>query len=186
MGGGRQRGGERARQVMHFVGLSDLCVGVCYYFCLYFHMSAVSVWLLPVASLSLCLMSFLPLSCYLDEDPLQPVTSDETVSVGGTVTLTCRVAESDNSSLQWSNTAQQTLYFGEKRGEREGQVQRDMGSLDKKSYESVNDATSSPTKYTQTQVACGRMSESIWSKSQAKSFFFGNWSQVTGCVKPSA
>ena len=51
-----------------------------------------------------------------DEDPLQPVTSDETVSAGGTVTLTCRVAENDNSSLQWSNTAQQTLYFGEKRG----------------------------------------------------------------------
>uniref|UniRef100_A0A3P8X3R9 Cell adhesion molecule 3 n=1 Tax=Cynoglossus semilaevis TaxID=244447 RepID=A0A3P8X3R9_CYNSE len=37
---------------------------------------------------------------------IYPVTSDETVSVGGTVTLTCRVAESDNSSLQWSNTAQ--------------------------------------------------------------------------------
>lgn len=52
------------------------------------------------------------------EDPLQPVTSDETVAVGGTVNLTCRVAESDNSSLQWSNTAQQTLYFGEKRGEK--------------------------------------------------------------------
>ncbi|KAF6724803.1 Cell adhesion molecule 3 [Oryzias melastigma] len=53
-----------------------------------------------------------------DEDPLQPVTSDETVPVGGTVTLTCRVAESDNSSLQWSNTAQQTLYFGGKRGKK--------------------------------------------------------------------
>ncbi|KAM3866172.1 cell adhesion molecule 3 [Diretmus argenteus] len=50
-----------------------------------------------------------------DDDPLQPVTSDETVPVGGTVTLTCRVAESDNSSLQWSNTLQQTLYFGGKR-----------------------------------------------------------------------
>lgn len=156
---------------MHFVGLSDLCVGVCYYFCLYFHMSAVSVWLLPVASLSLCLMSFLPLSRYLDEDPLQPVTSDETVSVGGTVTLTCRVAESDNSSLQWSNTAQQTLYFGEKRGERERRVQRDTGCGDQKSHESVSDATSSPTKYTQTHVACGRVTESIWSTSQAKSFF---------------
>lgn len=55
-------------------------------------------------------------SLHPDEDPLQPVTSDETVSAGGTVTLTCRVAENDNSSLQWSNTAQQTLYFGEKRG----------------------------------------------------------------------
>lgn len=55
-------------------------------------------------------------SLHPDEDPLQPVTSDETVSAGGTVTLTCRVAENDNSSLQWSNTAQQTLYFGDKRG----------------------------------------------------------------------
>lgn len=56
-------------------------------------------------------------SLHPDEDPLQPVTSDETVSAGGTVTLTCRVADNDNSSLQWSNTAQQTLYFGDKRGE---------------------------------------------------------------------
>ncbi|XP_028283921.1 cell adhesion molecule 3 isoform X3 [Parambassis ranga] len=59
----------------------------------------------------------------LDDDPLQPVTSDETVSVGGTVTLTCRVPESDNSSLQWSNTAQQTLYFGEKRALRDNRIQ---------------------------------------------------------------
>uniref|UniRef100_A0A3Q3B2X4 Cell adhesion molecule 3 n=1 Tax=Kryptolebias marmoratus TaxID=37003 RepID=A0A3Q3B2X4_KRYMA len=58
-----------------------------------------------------------------DDDPLQPVTSDETVSVGGTVTLTCRVAESDNSSLQWSNPAQQTLYFGEKRALRDIRIQ---------------------------------------------------------------
>ncbi|KAL6467897.1 hypothetical protein MHYP_G00235740, partial [Metynnis hypsauchen] len=58
-----------------------------------------------------------------DEDPFQPVTSDETVAVGGTVTLTCRVAESDNSSLQWSNTAQQTLYFGEKRALRDNRIQ---------------------------------------------------------------
>uniref|UniRef100_A0A8C6WX57 Cell adhesion molecule 3 n=1 Tax=Neogobius melanostomus TaxID=47308 RepID=A0A8C6WX57_9GOBI len=52
-----------------------------------------------------------------------PTTSDETVSVGGTVTLTCRVEESDNSSLQWSNTAQQTLYFGEKRALRDNRIQ---------------------------------------------------------------
>ncbi|KAM6918542.1 cell adhesion molecule 3 isoform 1-T1 [Xenentodon cancila] len=58
-----------------------------------------------------------------DDDRLQPVTSDETVSVGGTVTLTCRVAETDNSSLQWSNTAQQTLYFGEKRALRDNRIQ---------------------------------------------------------------
>ncbi|XP_034558888.1 cell adhesion molecule 3 isoform X2 [Notolabrus celidotus] len=58
-----------------------------------------------------------------DDDPLQPVTQDETVSAGGTVILTCRVAESDNSSLQWSNTAQQTLYFGEKRALRDNRIQ---------------------------------------------------------------
>uniref|UniRef100_A0A147B292 Cell adhesion molecule 3 n=1 Tax=Fundulus heteroclitus TaxID=8078 RepID=A0A147B292_FUNHE len=58
-----------------------------------------------------------------DEDPLQPMTSDQTVSVGGTVTLTCWVAETDNSSLQWSNTAQQTLYFGEKRALRDNRIQ---------------------------------------------------------------
>ncbi|MCJ8744998.1 hypothetical protein PDJAM_G00125260 [Pangasius djambal] len=59
----------------------------------------------------------------VDEDPFQPVTSDETVAEGGTVTLTCRVAETDNSSLQWSNTAQQTLYFGAKRALRDHRIQ---------------------------------------------------------------
>ncbi|KAG5841742.1 hypothetical protein ANANG_G00169990 [Anguilla anguilla] len=59
----------------------------------------------------------------MEDDPFQPVTTDETVSVGGTVTLTCRVMESDNSSLQWSNTAQQTLYFGDKRALRDNRIQ---------------------------------------------------------------
>uniref|UniRef100_A0A3Q3XK41 Ig-like domain-containing protein n=1 Tax=Mola mola TaxID=94237 RepID=A0A3Q3XK41_MOLML len=69
-------------------------------------------------------MTFLlPCLPYLEEDPLQPITSDETVSAGGTVTLTCQVAENDNSSLQWSNTAQQTLYFGEKRALRDNRIQ---------------------------------------------------------------
>lgn len=36
---------------------------------------------------------------------------------GGTVVLKCQVEDPDDSSLQWSNPAQQTLYFGEKRGE---------------------------------------------------------------------
>lgn len=79
--------------------------------------STADLSLLPLCLSILLFFSPLPFSCYLDDDPLQPVTSDETVSVGDTVTLTCRVTESDNSSLQWSNTAQQTLYFGEKRGE---------------------------------------------------------------------
>lgn len=46
----------------------------------------------------------------------QPWTSDETVVAGGTVVLKCQVREHEDSSLQWSNPAQQTLYFGEKRG----------------------------------------------------------------------
>lgn len=35
---------------------------------------------------------------------------------GGTVVLKCQVKDHEDSSLQWSNPAQQTLYFGEKRG----------------------------------------------------------------------
>ncbi|XP_063076612.1 cell adhesion molecule 3 [Engraulis encrasicolus] len=69
-------------------------------------------------------------SCYAngtevfdDEDRYQPVASDQTVSVGGTVILTCTVTETDNSSLQWSNTAQQTLYFGDKRALRDNRIQ---------------------------------------------------------------
>ncbi|KAJ8011542.1 hypothetical protein DPEC_G00059310 [Dallia pectoralis] len=59
----------------------------------------------------------------IDDDPFQPVAQDETVAVGSTVTLTCHVKENDNSSLQWSNTAQQTLYFGEKRALRDNRIQ---------------------------------------------------------------
>ncbi|XP_030258808.1 cell adhesion molecule 3 isoform X3 [Sparus aurata] len=76
-----------------------------------------------VSLLTVLLAAVVHSNIVYDEDPLQPVTSDETVSVGGTVTLTCRVAESDNSSLQWSNTAQQTLYFGEKRALRDTRIQ---------------------------------------------------------------
>ncbi|XP_051943377.1 cell adhesion molecule 3 isoform X2 [Hippocampus zosterae] len=77
------------------------------------------LWIVSI----LTLLSAVCSNVVFDDDPLQPVTSDETVSVGGAVTLTCRVAESDNSSLQWSNTAQQTLYFGEKRALRDNRIQ---------------------------------------------------------------
>jgi cell adhesion protein 4 len=40
-----------------------------------------------------------------------------TVTQGGTVNMTCRVEYNDNTSLQWSNPAQQTLFFGDKKGE---------------------------------------------------------------------
>uniref|UniRef100_A0A672JPD6 Cell adhesion molecule 3 n=1 Tax=Salarias fasciatus TaxID=181472 RepID=A0A672JPD6_SALFA len=81
--------------------------------------------------IAICLLFFFFFFCPTDstsararnDDPLQPETSDEVVSAGGTVTLTCRVRESDNSSLQWSNTAQQTLYFGEKRALRDNRIQ---------------------------------------------------------------
>uniref|UniRef100_A0A8B9FB39 Cell adhesion molecule 3 n=1 Tax=Amazona collaria TaxID=241587 RepID=A0A8B9FB39_9PSIT len=53
----------------------------------------------------------------------QPTTSDETVVTGGTVVLKCQVEDPDDSSLQWSNPAQQTLYFGEKRALRDNRIQ---------------------------------------------------------------
>ncbi|MEE6524763.1 hypothetical protein FKM82_024396, partial [Ascaphus truei] len=53
----------------------------------------------------------------------QPVTSDEVVPTGGTVTLKCTVDDHQESSLQWSNPAQQTLYFGEKRALRDIRIQ---------------------------------------------------------------
>ncbi|CAL8278959.1 unnamed protein product [Lota lota] len=73
-------------------------------------------------SLFTVLMASTTPSLEFDVNPLQPMTSDETVAVGGTVTLTCRVAESDDSSLQWSNTVQQTLYFGAKRALRDSRI----------------------------------------------------------------
>lgn len=84
-------------------------------------LSASAVWRAGV--LTLLLATVVHCNSMDDYDPLQPTTSDETVSVGGTVTLTCKVDESDNSSLQWSNTAQQTLYFGEKRALRDNRIQ---------------------------------------------------------------
>uniref|UniRef100_A0A8B9P0Z0 Cell adhesion molecule 3 n=1 Tax=Apteryx owenii TaxID=8824 RepID=A0A8B9P0Z0_APTOW len=59
----------------------------------------------------------------LDYKRSQPTTSDETVVAGGTVVLKCQVEDPDDSSLQWSNPAQQTLYFGEKRALRDNRIQ---------------------------------------------------------------
>ncbi|KAM5281025.1 cell adhesion molecule 2 isoform 7-T7 [Ctenodactylus gundi] len=44
-----------------------------------------------------------------------PLTQNVTVVEGGTAILTCRVDQNDNTSLQWSNPAQQTLYFDDKK-----------------------------------------------------------------------
>lgn len=46
-----------------------------------------------------------------------PLVQNVTVTEGGTANLTCRVEYNDNTSLQWSNPAQQTLFFGDKKGE---------------------------------------------------------------------
>ncbi|KAM4690002.1 cell adhesion molecule 3 isoform 1-T1 [Rhinophrynus dorsalis] len=74
------------------------------------------------ATLLLCLATFSGANIYL-HDPSQPVTSDEVVATGGTVTLKCTVEDHEESSLQWSNPAQQTLYFGEKRALRDNRIQ---------------------------------------------------------------
>lgn len=47
-----------------------------------------------------------------------PITQNVTVVEGTSANMTCRVDYNDNTSLQWSNPAQQTLFFGDKKGER--------------------------------------------------------------------
>nr|XP_020660404.1 cell adhesion molecule 3 [Pogona vitticeps] len=59
----------------------------------------------------------------LSRDLSQPTTSDEIVVAGSKVILRCEVEDPDDSSLQWSNPAQQTLYFGEKRALRDLRIQ---------------------------------------------------------------
>ncbi|XP_072288069.1 cell adhesion molecule 2 isoform X3 [Pyxicephalus adspersus] len=52
-----------------------------------------------------------------------PVTWNVTAVEGGTVNLTCRVDQNDNTSLQWSNPAQQTLYFDDKKALRDNRIE---------------------------------------------------------------
>ncbi|XP_041128271.1 cell adhesion molecule 2-like isoform X2 [Polyodon spathula] len=52
-----------------------------------------------------------------------PITQNVTVVEGGTANLTCRVDHNDNTSLQWSNPAQQTLYFGDKKALRNNRIE---------------------------------------------------------------
>ncbi|OCT69010.1 cell adhesion molecule 3-like isoform X1 [Xenopus laevis] len=73
--------------------------------------------------LLLCLSSLAGAANLPPEDLSQPVTADVIVSTGGTAILKCTVQEHQESSLQWSNTAQQTLYFGEKRALRDNRIQ---------------------------------------------------------------
>uniref|UniRef100_A0A803W9D7 Cell adhesion molecule 2 n=1 Tax=Ficedula albicollis TaxID=59894 RepID=A0A803W9D7_FICAL len=52
-----------------------------------------------------------------------PLTQNVTVVEGGTANLTCRVDQNDNTSLQWSNPAQQTLYFDDKKALRDNRIE---------------------------------------------------------------
>ncbi|XP_065146746.1 cell adhesion molecule 2a isoform X1 [Paramisgurnus dabryanus] len=52
-----------------------------------------------------------------------PIVQNMTVTEGGTVNLTCRVDHNDNTSLQWSNPAQQTLFFGDKKALRDNRIE---------------------------------------------------------------
>ncbi|XP_062906278.1 cell adhesion molecule 2b isoform X1 [Mobula hypostoma] len=52
-----------------------------------------------------------------------PLTQNVTAVEGGTATLTCKVDQNDNTSLQWSNPAQQTLYFDDKKALRDHRIE---------------------------------------------------------------
>ncbi|TKS82944.1 Cell adhesion molecule 2 [Collichthys lucidus] len=52
-----------------------------------------------------------------------PLVQNMTVTEGGTANLTCRVEYNDNTSLQWSNPAQQTLFFGDKKALRDNRIE---------------------------------------------------------------
>ncbi|KAM6946174.1 cell adhesion molecule 2b isoform 2-T2 [Aplochiton taeniatus] len=52
-----------------------------------------------------------------------PMTQNMTAVEGGTANMTCRVDYNDNTSLQWSNPAQQTLFFGDKKALRDNRIE---------------------------------------------------------------
>nr|XP_023661088.1 cell adhesion molecule 2-like isoform X7 [Paramormyrops kingsleyae] len=52
-----------------------------------------------------------------------PIVHNVTVTEGGTANMTCRVEHNDNTSLQWSNPAQQTLFFGDKKALRDNRIE---------------------------------------------------------------
>lgn len=52
-----------------------------------------------------------------------PITQNMTVVEGSAVNMTCRVEFNDNTSLQWSNPAQQTLFFGDKKALRDNRIE---------------------------------------------------------------
>ncbi|XP_056297415.1 cell adhesion molecule 2b isoform X1 [Pseudoliparis swirei] len=57
-----------------------------------------------------------------------PITQNVTVVEGGAANMTCRVDYNDNTSLQWSNPAQQTLFFGNKKALRDHRIELVLAS----------------------------------------------------------
>nr|XP_057935395.1 cell adhesion molecule 2b isoform X1 [Doryrhamphus excisus] len=52
-----------------------------------------------------------------------PITQNVTALEGAAANMTCRVDFNDNTSLQWSNPAQQTLFFGDKKALRDNRIE---------------------------------------------------------------
>ncbi|XP_051934513.1 cell adhesion molecule 2b isoform X1 [Hippocampus zosterae] len=52
-----------------------------------------------------------------------PITQNLTALEGSAANMTCRVDFNDNTSLQWSNPAQQTLFFGDKKALRDNRIE---------------------------------------------------------------
>ncbi|XP_075186461.1 cell adhesion molecule 3 isoform X7 [Anomaloglossus baeobatrachus] len=88
------------------------------------------------------------LSIDITPEASQPVTSDVLVATGGRMTLTCTVDDHEDSSLQWSNPAQQTLYFGEKRALRDNRIQLVKSTKNELSISISNVALSDEGEYT--------------------------------------
>ncbi|KAM5181628.1 cell adhesion molecule 2 isoform 1-T1 [Mantella aurantiaca] len=78
-------------------------------------------------SFSHAIISLIPVSAVRNKGKVTqgqfPVTWNVTAVEGGTVNLTCRVDQNDNTSLQWSNPAQQTLYFDDKKALRDNRIE---------------------------------------------------------------
>uniref|UniRef100_A0A3P8ZVX6 Ig-like domain-containing protein n=1 Tax=Esox lucius TaxID=8010 RepID=A0A3P8ZVX6_ESOLU len=59
----------------------------------------------------------------LKNTSLSPLVQNVTVTEGETANMTCRVDHNDQTSLQWSNPAQQTLFFGDKKALRDHRIE---------------------------------------------------------------
>jgi hypothetical protein len=92
-----------------------LCVCVCAWVCVC--ACALCLFACVCVCVCLCVGACVGLLGVTGVSGQYPLVQNMTVTQGGTVNMTCRVEYNDNTSLQWSNPAQQTLFFGDKKGE---------------------------------------------------------------------